>query len=313
MASGKISELELVKRIAKKVRNDSSVVRGIGDDAAVLRYTKNTYLLFTSDMLIEGIDFDSKAHPQEIGHKALACSLSDIAAMGGIPKYALISIGVPYKNPVKFIDGFYKGVLRLSGQFKTNIVGGDLSFSKEIVIDVAMIGEVDKKRLTLRSGARPQDIIFVSGPLGGSLYGRHLKFMPRLKEAKYLVSNYKINSMMDISDGLSLDLHRLCQASNVGAVIYENLIPVSPDAKSPDEALTMGEDFELLFVMPLDEARRMSKNCGKTFVPLERGEGKTPPARFKAIGEIREKSCGVKIVTKNLIEKVLEPKGYQHF
>ena len=147
---------------------------------------------------------------------------------------------------------------------------------------------------------------------------------------------------MDIFEGLSLDLHRLCQASNVGAVIYENLIPVSRDAKSPDEALTMGEDFELLFVMALDEAKRLSRNCGKTFIPnaatqrcyssgspsyteevttfgmpletiAKAGARKAFLARFKAIGEIREKSCGVKIVTKNLIEKVLEPKGYQHF
>lgn len=292
------NELYFVKRIAGKIKNDSSVVCGIGDDAAVLRYTKDKYLLSTCDILIEGVDFYLSAGPQAIGHKALACSLSDIAAMGGLPKYALISLGLPKKCPGRFIDGFYRGANKLARQFKTNIVGGDLSFSPQIVVDVSALGTVKKKKLVLRSGASSGDIIFVSGPLGGSIYGRHLKFIPRIKEANYLVSNYSINAMMDISDGLSSDLYRLCQASRAGAVIYEGLIPLSKDAKSFDEALHMGEDFELLFTLPAREAKRLVKNRGGI---------------FRAIGEIREKKFGLKLITKDYQEKPLEPKGYQHF
>lgn len=310
------NELYLVKRIAGKIKNDSSVVCGIGDDAAVLKYRKDKYLLFTCDMLIEGVDFTLSAGPQAIGHKALACSLSDIAAMGGLPKYALISLGLPnkkagrftppflrerssmYNERAGFLDGFYRGVNKLARQFKTNIVGGDLSSSPQIVVDVSVVGTVKKKKLVLRSGAKPGDIIFVSGPLGGSIYGRHLKFIPRIKEANYLVSNYRINAMMDISDGLSLDLYRLCSASKTGAVIYEDSIPLSRDVKSLDEALNMGEDFELLFTLSPKEARRLIKNSGRV---------------FKAIGEMRERKYGIGLISKKGKERPLEPKGYQHF
>lgn len=299
MPSPKLNELYLVKRIAGKIKNDSSVVCGIGDDAAVLRYSRDKYLLLTCDMLIEGVDFDLSAGSQAIGHKALACSLSDIAAMGGVPKYALISLGLPNKMAgAGFLDGFYRGADILARQFKTNIVGGDMSSSSKIVVDVSVLGEVKKKKLVLRSGASPGDIIFVSGRLGGSIYGRHLKFIPRLKEANYLVSNYRIDAMMDISDGLSLDLYRLCSASRTGAVIYEDLIPLSCDAKSLDEALNMGEDFELLFTLSPKEAGRLIKNRGKIFT---------------AIGEMRERKYGISLISKESKEKPLEPGGYQHF
>lgn len=329
----KISELSLIAKITKKinpalssegpyyrrkggVKTDSSVACGIGDDAAVLKYTKDRYLLWTCDMLIEGVDFTLKAKPEQIGHKALACSLSDIAAMGGIPRYALISLGLPRsprmqgqagqqkgrglpnQNAQKFIDRFYYGLGKLAREFKVNIVGGDLSFSKRIVVDVSTIGEVNKRRLALRCGAKPNDIVLVSGALGGSIYGKHLKFIPRIKEANYLVNNYQVSAMIDISDGLSLDLYRLCQASKTGAIIYEDLIPVSKDARSFDEALNGGEDFELLFTLPAKAARRLIKNRG---------------AMFKVIGEMREKKFGLRIITKDYKERVLEPKGYQHF
>ena len=292
------NELYLVKRIAGKIKNDSSVVCGIGDDAAVLRDSGDKYLLLTCDMLIEGVDFGLSAGPQAIGHKSLACSLSDIAAMGGLPKYALISLGLPKKCPGKFLDGFYRGANKLARQFKTNIVGGDLSSSPQIVVDVSVLGTVKKKKLVLRSGAKPGDIIFVSGPLGGSIYGRHLGFIPRIKEANYLVSNYRMNAMMDISDGLSLDLYRLCSASRAGAVIYEDLIPLSKDAKSFAQALHMGEDFELLFTLPAREARRLIKHRGRI---------------FKAIGEMRERKYGISLISKGGREKPLEPRGYQHW
>lgn len=293
-----INEIGLIEKISRMIKTDSSVIRGIGDDTAVLKYTEDKYLLFTADMLVEGVDFTGKATPQDIGHKALACSLSDIAAMGGVPKYALVSLGLPKNNAGEFIDKFYRGLLKLAGDFKVNIVGGDLSYSRRIVIDVSIAGEVKKEKVVLRSTAKPGDLIFVSGALGGSIYGRHLKFIPRIKEANYLVKEYKINSMMDISDGLALDLNRLTESSGAGAVIYEKLIPVSEQAKSFHQALYMGEDFELLFTMAAKEASRLLRSRIKM---------------FRLIGEITDKKCGVRIIDKSGKEKILEPRGYQHF
>ncbi len=174
MLSGRVSELDLIQRISRGIKNSPSVVRGIGDDTAVLKYTRNKYQLFTCDMLIEGVDFFPHTAAKDIGHKAIACSLSDIAAMGGKPKYALVSLGIPPKQAKEFINGFYQGASALAREFKTAIVGGDLSSAEKIIVDVSMIGEVLKKNLTLRSGAKPGDLIFVSGSLGGSLYDRHL-------------------------------------------------------------------------------------------------------------------------------------------
>ncbi|HLD40886.1 MAG TPA: thiamine-phosphate kinase [Candidatus Omnitrophota bacterium] len=298
MSSGRISELGLIQRIGRRVKNAPSVIIGIGDDAAVLEYGRDKYQLFTSDMLVEGVDFTRRTPAKDIGYKALACSLSDIAAMGGIPRYALVSLGIPKEKPEAFIDGFYSGLLKLARRFRVNIVGGDLSRSDRIVADVSLIGEVNKKRLVLRSGAKVNDILFVSGELGGSIYGRHLRFIPRLKESAYLVNNYKVQAMLDISDGLSLDLSRLCRASRVGAVVYEELIPVSKEAKGMLEALNMGEDFELLFSLPLKEARRLIKSGNKI---------------FKAIGEIRPGREGVKIISRDSKARELTARGYQHF
>lgn len=298
MPCAKISELDLIQRISRKIKNDPSVVRGIGDDAAVLEYSRDRYQLWTADMLIEGVDWTSGAPAKDIGYKALACSLSDIAAMGGIPRYGLVSLGLPKAKAREFVDGFYSGLLKLARKFQVNIVGGDLGHSDKIVVDVSLIGEVAKKKLVLRNGAKVNDILFVSGELGGSIYGRHLRFIPRLKESAYLVNNYKVNAMLDISDGLSLDLSRICRASGVGAVIYEELIPVSKDAKEFSEALDMGEDFELLFSLPLKEARRLIKSGNKA---------------FKAIGEIRPRQEGIRIISRDSKVRELVARGYQHF
>lgn len=298
MPLNRIKEIGLIDSIKKRIKNSSGVVCGVGDDAAVLRYTRDKYLLFCADMLMEGIDFAKDTPAERVGYKAMACSLSDIAAMGGYPKYALISLAIEKRNARGFIRGFYKGLLTLAKEFKVDVVGGDLSQGEKTVIDVSLIGEVKAKNLTLRSTAALGDIIFVSGSLGGSIKGRHLSFIPRLKEARYLVNNYKVSAMMDISDGLSLDLYRLCQASKTGAVIFEELIPVSNAADSFEDALNMGEDFELLFTLPLKDARRLIRRAKE---------------RFKAIGEVVDKKQGLKIIRADFTCARLIPKGYRHF
>ena len=245
-----IGEFGLIKRIAKAEKiSDKDVIAGIGDDAAVLKYKKNLYLLLTTDILIEDVHFNQKATPFQIGWKALAVNISDIAAMGGIPRYALVSLGLRKEIPIKFVDEIYQGIRTLAKKFDVQILGGDTVSSSKIVINIALTGEVEKSCLTLRKGAKIGDKIYVTRRLGGSITGKHLSFIPRVKEARYLVKNAHPTAMIDISDGLISDLKRICEASNVGARIEQEKVPVSKEANSLENALTAGEDFELLFTV----------------------------------------------------------------
>lgn len=298
-----IGEIGLIKRFAKSIRVDSSVVKGSGDDTAVIKWTKDKYQLFTCDMLVEDIHFKTgRATPREIGRKALARNISDIAAMGGIPKHAVVSMGINPGSQVAFIEKVVAGMIRLANQYKINIVGGDVSKSDKLVIDVALIGEVEKKNLVLRSGARPGDLIFVTGAVGGSAKGRHLDFEPRLAQARILVRNFRINSMIDISDGLVLDLGRILDASHAGARIHESLIPVSKEADSFEKAISEGEDFELLFTMSPQEAKRFfRKGLEMMHAPVT------------LIGEVLPKKAGYRLVREDGSEKKLGRGGYLHF
>lgn len=300
----RLGEAGLIERLSKNFRTGRDIVRGIGDDCAVIRISKKKYLLVTIDMLLEDVDFKLKgATAFQIGWKSLACGLSDIASMGGVAKYAVISLGLPPKLTVEFVDEVYRGIKTLARKFNVEIVGGDTNSSKKLVIDVAVLGFVGPDKLALRSGAKPGDIICVTGALGGSYKSkRHLTFTPRLKEARYLVSNFRINSMIDISDGLSTDLSHIAKESGVGACIYEELIPVAKDASSASAALNEGEDFELLFTMPLREARRLAKrNLEINSIGITQ------------IGEILDKKVGVKIIGRDGRVTDLKAKGFSHF
>jgi len=298
-----IGEIGLIKRLARQARYDRTVIKGIGDDTAVIRWTKDKYLLYTCDISIEDVHFRLKdATPYQIGHKALGRNISDIAAMGGLARYAVVSVGINPRTPVSFVDGLYKGMAVLAKKFKLNIVGGDTSRSEKLVVDVSLIGEVEKKNLALRSGAKKGDVILVTGAVGGSIKGRHLDFTPRLEEARALVNNFKINSMIDVSDGLVLDLWRILDASRAGARIYKSLVPVSKKADSFEKAVTDGEDFELLFTMSPQEAKRLFKYWFDRM--------KTP---VTLIGEVLDKKAGYRLVTEDGKEKKLRPEGYLHF
>lgn len=293
-----IGEFGLIDRIRKLIKTDASVVKGSGDDCAVLKFDRYRYQLFTCDMIVENTDFTLKDGPYFIGRKSLAVSISDIAACAGLPKYCLVSLGIPADTSVEFIDKIIKGMLSLVKKYNINLVGGDLSRAKELTIDVSLLGVVEKKNLVLRSGAKIGDIIFVTGELGGSISGKHLKFTPRIKEARFLVKNFRVNSMIDISDGLAQDLGHIMKESSVGAIIYEDLIPLSKQARNLDDALYMGEDFELLFTMPRTESMKMLKKGAHN---------------FRAIGEITHKRYGLRLVDKTGKEKILKPKGFRHF
>jgi len=298
-----MDEIALIERFRKKIRLDSTVVKGSGDDAAVIRWTKGKHLLFTCDMLIENTHFRLKeANPYRVGWKAMAVNISDIASMGGIPRHAVVSLGIPKGANLSLIDGVFSGVKALADKFKINIVGGDVNVSDKLIIDIAMIGEAKKKELATRSGAKVGDIIMVTGNLGGSKYGKHLNFMPRVKEANFLVRNFKINSMTDISDGLSSDLTHVCHASKTGAKIYESLIPLSRHAKSIKNALSDGEDFELLLTVNKKYAAGI----------LSRFKKETDTA-ITAIGEMTSKAKGIKIIDRFGRINKLKPTGFKHF
>jgi thiamine-monophosphate kinase len=298
-----IGEIGLIRRYANAFRLDRTVKKGIGDDTAVIEWTKDKYLLFTCDMNLEGVHFKlNKATPFQIGWKALARNVSDIAAMGGEPKYALISIGLDPKTPVKTVDGIYKGIKAAADKFGVNVVGGDTSHSGKLVIDISLIGQVEKKNLVGRNGAKKGDAIFVTGEIGGSYKRKHLDFIPRIAEARALVKKYTITSMIDISDGFLLDLSRVLDASRAGARITKSAVPVSRDAVSFDRAVTDGEDFELLFTMRPEAARDFLKSARPVILES-----------VSLVGEIMDRPYGIRIIEDDGIEKRLSAEGYLHF
>lgn len=297
MRVSQIGEFGLIERFKKSIKTDSSVIEGSGDDCAVLAFNKSSYQLLTCDMIIEGVDFSAKEDPFLIGRKALAVAVSDIAACAGLPRYCLVSLAMPRNTSLSKIDKILKGMRHIANKYDISIVGGDLSRAKELSLNVSLLGVVEKKNLVLRRGAKAGDIIFVSGALGGSILGKHLKFIPRVEESRFLVKNFKINSMIDISDGLVQDLRHILKQSQVGAVIYEDLIPVSPDARSLKDALYMGEDFELLFTLSRKDAEKILRR----------------KSRFYPIGEVTAKKSGLRIADKKAREKSIVPGGFRHF
>lgn len=294
-----IGEFGLIERFRRQIKTDSSVIAGSGDDCAVLEFDRKSYQLFTCDMIVENTDFTLKDDPYLIGRKAIAVSLSDIAACAGIPRHCAASLGIPKKRSLYDVDKIARGLFDLARAYGVNVVGGDISAARELTIDVSMLGLVEKKNLVLRNGAKTGDVIFVTGSLGGSIFGKHLKFTPRIKEARFLVNNFKVSSMIDISDGLIQDLGHVLRGSKAGAVIYEEALPVSKDARNLSDALYMGEDFELLFTLPVREAKKLASLKNRN--------------SFKAIGEIAAGKYGLKMVDRRGKERSLKPGGFRHF
>jgi thiamine-monophosphate kinase len=223
--------------IIRKLRRQAPL---IGDDCAVVPAPRNQDLLFTTDFSIEDVHFTRDSSAEQIGYRAVARSLSDIAAMGGRPLYCLVSIALAAWTDQSWIDSFYRGVTKLLRQTKTKLAGGDISHAKQLVCDVMLCGAVGLGKALRRDGARPGDIVYVSGPLGGWRH-QHV-IVPRLDIGQKLAG--KATSCMDISDGLALDLHRLSLASGVAAEI--DSVPLL-DGATIEQALHDGEDYELLY------------------------------------------------------------------
>lgn len=327
------SEGEFVRWLRSLSSGKSPQVRmGVGDDAALVRVRRNHDLILTADLSIEGVHFKPGLHSaRSVGHRALARSLSDIAAMGGVPRFALISVAFPQAVSDSWIEDFYRGIMELAERFRVNVIGGDTSIVRRTaMIDVTLAGEVPRGKGCLRSGARPGDHIFVSGSLGQSARGleilksqargrkraggprqgnsgeaeavkTHLYPEPRCELGRWLQRGGIPSALMDISDGLSTDLMRLCEASLVGAKVEAMRIP-GPGNVSPEHSLELalngGEDYELLFTVP---ERKVAK----------------VPSRYRGvplhlIGQIC-RTRKVLLVDKTGSQSLLAPAGYDHF
>lgn len=290
-------------------RQPDYVEIGIGDDAAVVR-SEGTRIVLTADMLLDGVHFDSHRHSYEqIGRKAIACSLSDCAAMACRPRAATVSVALNEAMAMADVQRLYEGMAGVAAEFGCAIVGGDTtSWAGPLAIDVAMLAEpMNPRGPILRNGARDGDTIFVSGPLGGSLLGKHLVFQPRLALAERLAGKAEVHALMDISDGLSMDLDRLCRSSSCGAELQADLVEavISTDARtlagqdgrSPlEHALSDGEDFELLVV------------GGEELVGLDAG--------LQPVGRIvvpPPAEATIMMLWADGRREPIQPKGFEHF
>jgi len=283
-------EIKLIQSITEKLPTRKDTVVGVGDDCAVIDTPGDSQLLLKTDAIVEGIHFTMDHPAEKVGHKALARALSDVAAMGGSPNSAVITIGLPKDYDEAWVTHFYQGLNQLAESFEVAIVGGETVCSPDRVFcSVALTGYVSEGKAVLRSGARVRDAVFVTGQLGGSLEGRHLDFIPRIKEASWLVNHFDVHAMIDLSDGLAGDIQHICQSSGVGAELWGEYLPVSRAAKlrakqgdtakpATAAAMTDGEDFELLFCLDPADAVALKDKWREAF----------PDTPISCIGKIIE-------------------------
>jgi thiamine-monophosphate kinase len=279
-----MDELTITERF-KRLPQGPDVLIGPGDDAALIKPAKKQ-ILFCGDMFIEDVHFRlKKISFEDIGFRACARTLSDIAAMAGLPKFIGVSVGLPKKHSAKALT-ILNGIKKIARRFKVSIVGGDLSKAEKIFVDIWCLGYVEKKRAVRRKGAKAGEALFVSGRLGTS-YKLKPRFIPRIKEARFLSKNFSISSMIDISDGLILDLWRMLKESKKSAVLCKEKIPINPKADL-NAALYAGEDYELLFTAPKKEIERLKKAGFYHIGQITKGKAakiflKEPNARLKAL------------------------------
>ncbi len=326
------SEKEWIRHLERLFPARGRVRVGVGDDAAVLAGPRGRDWVVTTDLMIETVHFRRRWQPaRAVGWKALARSLSDVAAMGARARYALVALAVPAATPAGWVRKFFAGVEGVARRHRVQVVGGDLSVAPQVVADVQVLGEVERGRAVRRRGARPGDVLVVSGRLGlaelglACLRGRvasvrpvvkqalraHFLPQPRLPLAQSLVRRFRPTAMIDLSDGLSTDLNHLCEASGVGARLEGDCLPVVelPQAlgrrlrtTALELALHGGEDYELLFTLPPRQARRLPKRLAG--VPLRR------------IGEITKKKQILLQETDRVGRprlRALRPKGWDPF
>lgn len=335
-----IGEFGLIRSLRRRFgRTGRSVLRGIGDDAAIIRPPAKHLLLVSTDLLAEGIHFDlATATFEDIGYKAAAATLSDIAAMGGVPQHMLVAVAIPVSCKSSEIERLYRGLMRACRRYGVELVGGDTSASRQgLFIGVTVTGIAEPGQALTRDGANAGDLLYVTGTLGDSLAGlnilrtrihakgeageghkrhlrylieRHLRPTPRLEEGQLLATHHLATAAIDLSDGLSGDLAHVCEESGVGAEIEIAALPLSPACRSYAAAhrldpihlaLTGGEDYELLFTVSPGNRAKMDRLAQRTRCRLSR------------IGTIRPKGFGLRVKHRNGSSRRLLLASYQHF
>lgn len=315
-----LAEKTLISRVRRAARpRNKALVAGIGDDCAVLRVPAGEEALLTTDFSLEGIHFRREWHSAEVvGHRCLTRGLSDIAAMGGKPIATFLSLALPRSVSQRWVDGFLRGFLGLADEFDVTLAGGDTAESPAgILADIVVLGSVPKGKAILRSGARPGDLIYVTGELGGASaalqelfaghmlrprnFPRHFHPMPRIAVGRLLRTKRLASAMIDISDGLSTDLAHICEESGVGAEILAAAVPLARVGKRKQDvelrhALHGGDEYELLFTAPKDK----------------RVPDRIAGVRVTQIGEIR-RGKQVLLISSKGARSVLKPGGWEHF
>lgn len=325
-----IGEFGFIDRITKGcLIRKQNVIKAIGDDCCVFAISPDLVTLLTTDMLVEDVHFlRQPMPPYKLGRKSIAVNISDIAAMGGMPREAVVSIAIPQSLSVEYLDAVYDGMKSMAREFDVNLLGGDTTSSPErLVINVALVGEAAEKEVLYRSGAQVGDVIFLTGEVGSSaagldilLTGRnysgwediidaHYDPRPQVKEGRIIAGAMSANSLIDVSDGVASDLGHICIESHVGAVIEEDKIPVSGrfteycrkfDCDFEHLTLHVGEDYVLLGTVPETQAKMLEQ-------ALHRGG-----CSFFPIGRIIEGS-GIALAGRNGKSRMIAASGYDHF
>jgi len=290
-----VGEDRLLGQLLPHLPLGKTVVAGPGDDCAVIEFSSGrNFLVLKTDCIVEGVHFLSRADPADVGWKAMMRPLSDFAASSAVPPDALITLIASKQTEVEWVKKLYRGLRRAAKRFDVSIVGGETSSSPgPIVISVSVAGFVERNRWLLRRGGKVGDDLFVTGQLGGAVKQKHLRFIPRIAESRWLTKNFSIHAMMDVSDGLGVDLPRLARASKVGFKIKLENLPLSRGSKI-DNAVSEGEDYELLFAISPRHSRRLQRAWKRKF----------PKLALTRIGQLDQRS--------NTKRQTL-PGGYIHF
>jgi thiamine-monophosphate kinase len=274
-------ESDFIAWLRKRLPPHPQLLLGPGDDAAILQLSRDAGCVVTVDMLNDGVDFRlAEIDPRRAGRKALAVNLSDLAAMAAKPVAAVVALALPRVGGGELAVALYEGMVPLAERYGVAIAGGDTnSWDGPLAISITAIGETTPRGPLLRGGAKPGDLILVTGSFGGSILGKHFDFEPRVPEALLLNDRYELHAGIDCSDGLSLDLSRMAAESNVGAVLDLKTIPIADAARqlanakpaggaALDHALSDGEDFELILAVPPAEAARILRDQPLSGVPI---------------------------------------------
>jgi thiamine-monophosphate kinase len=268
-----LGEDRLLARLLPGLSHTRSVIAGAGDDCALMKGPSGrNFLVLKTDCVVEGVHFLPSTNPIEVGWKAMMRPLSDFAATSALPEFALITLIVSKQIRSDWVMKLYRGLNRAAARFDVTIVGGEMSSTTgPAVISASVAGFVEKNRWVSRRGGKAGDDLFVTGRLGGAIKGKHLRFMPRILESRWLTDNFSIHAMMDLSDGLGADLPRLARASKAGFNIDVDSLPLSRGVNI-DNAISDGEDYELLFAISPRERARLERGWAKNFpkLPLTR-------------------------------------------